>query len=164
MPIDLSSFGESLQRGLGEIPPVVVALTLLAAPTLLFIGYRVIGISSRTQGMPAPSAEPFWVCHECRSINELNHERCYHCAVARDAQEELEVIIEQPSGAPVMVEVFAASPVGVPVMGGPAMSNAAIAVGPGRPEHAVAVPVIGEEGESLMLAETREEVASEPQQ
>jgi hypothetical protein len=163
MPIDLGSFGESLQRGLGEIPPVMVALTLLAAPTLLFIGYRVVGISNRTQVESALSAQPFWVCHECRSINELNHEHCYHCAVARDAQDELELIVEQPSGAPVRIEVSAASPVGVPVMGRPAVSTDAIAVGPGRSERAVAVPVVAEDGESLMLADTPQQAIAEPQ-
>jgi hypothetical protein len=159
MPIDLGSFGESLQRGLGELPAVAVALVLLAGPTLLFIGYRVIGASSRVEVEHAAGAEPFWVCHECRSINELRHDHCYHCAARRDAQEQLELIVEQPSGLPVRVDL----PIGVPVMGGRAEATDAIAVGPGRTEHAVAVPVVAEDGKALMLAQTPEETVAEPQ-
>lgn len=158
MPIDLSSLGDSLQRALGEIPPVAVALVLLAGPTLLFVGYRLIGASSPVEVEHAAGAEPFWVCHECRSINELRHDHCYHCAARRDAQEQLELIVEQPSGLPVMVDF----PIGVPVMGDRLGATDAIAVGPGRPEHAVAVPVVAEDGEALMLVQPHEETVAEP--
>ncbi len=167
MPIDLSSLGESLQRALAQIPPVAVALGLLAGPTLLFVGYRLIWITRRMQTGPEPEAEPFWVCHDCRSVNELRHPHCYRCGVARDAGGELEVIVEQPSGPPASFDVPAGSPfaaiaanprqvegrgIGVPVMGDPASPTDAIPVGPGR--HApTAVPVVGEEGESLMLSD-----------
>jgi hypothetical protein len=168
MPIDLSSLGESLQRALGEIPPVAVALGLLAGPTLLFVGYRLIGITRRMQPGPELEAEPFWVCHDCRSVNELRHPHCYRCGVARDAG-ELEVIVEHPSSAPASFDVPAGSPfaaiaanpmqiegrgIGVPVMGDPAGPTGAIPVGPGRPEHLVAVPVVAEDGETLMLTDT----------
>ena len=168
MPIDLSAFGESLQRSLGEIPPVAVALGLLAGPTLLFIGYRLIGISRRMRTSPEITAEPFWVCHDCRSVNELRHAHCYRCGVARDAEGELEVIVDQPTGPPAFFDVPAGSPfaaiaakpmgidrrgVGVPVMGDPSIATEAVAVGPGRPGDAVAVPVVAEDGEALMLAE-----------
>ena len=43
MPMDLSAFVESLQRGFGEIPPIAIALVLLAGPTVALIGYRLIG-------------------------------------------------------------------------------------------------------------------------
>lgn len=151
MPIDLSAFGESLQRGLGEIPPVAVALTLLAGPTLLFIGYRLIGITRRMQASREIAAEPFWVCHDCRSVNELSHAHCYRCGVARDAEAELEVIVEQPSGPPAIFDVPAGSPfaaiaanplqipgqgIGVPVMADPSMTSDMVAVGPGRADAA----------------------------
>ena len=167
MPIDLSSLGESLQRALAQIPPVAVALGLLAGPTLLFVGYRLIGITRRMQTGPEPEAEPFWVCHDCRSINELRHPHCYRCGVARDAGGELEVIVEQPTGPVPRFDVPVGSPfaavaanpkqiegrgVGVPVMGDAASPTDAIAVGPGR-SAPVAVPVIAEAGEALMLAE-----------
>lgn len=120
MPIDLSAFGESLQRGLGEIPPVAVALALLAGPDVAV----------------------------------------YRCGVARDAGGELEVIVEQPTGPPASFDVPAGSPfaaiaanprgiegrgIGVPVMGDPAIATDAVAVGPGRPGDAVAVPVVADD-------------------
>jgi hypothetical protein len=177
MPIDLSSLGESLQRALGEIPPVAIALGLLAGPTLLFLGYRLIGITRRMQTSPEAEAEPFWVCHDCRSVNELRHTHCYRCGDARAAEGELEVIVEQPSGPPASFDVPAGSPfaaiaanpmqiegrgIGVPVMGDPAAPTDAIAVGPGRsdhdqPDHAIAVPVVAEDGGALMLADVPDE-------
>ena len=177
MPIDLRSLGESLQRALGEIPPVAIALGLLAGPTLLFVGYRLIGITRRMQTAPELGAEPFWVCHDCRSVNELRHPHCYRCGVARDAGGELEVIVEQPTGPPASFDVPTGSPfaaiaanpmqiegrgIGVPVMGDPAGPTGAIPVGPGRAEPAVAVPVVAEDGETLMLADMpRENVAAD---
>lgn len=168
MPIDLSSFGESLQRGLGEIPPVAIALTLLAGPTLLLIGYRLIGVARRMQTSPEIEAEPFWVCQDCRSVNALRHPRCYRCGLARDAAGELEVIVDQPAGPPASFDVPAGSPFaaiaanpmglpdrgpGVPVMADPSVPGDAVAVGPGRPAHPVAVPVVAEDGEALLLAD-----------
>jgi hypothetical protein len=168
MPIDLSSFGESLQRGLGEIPPVAIALALLAGPTLLLIGYRLIGVARKMQTSPEIVGEPFWVCQDCRSVNELRHPHCYRCGLARDAAGELEVIVDQPTGPPARFEVPAGSPFaaiaaypmqdprrgpGVPVMADPHGATDAIAVGPGRPAHPVAVPVVAEDGEALMLAD-----------
>jgi hypothetical protein len=174
MPIDLSSFGESIQRGLGEIPPVAIALTLLAGPTLLLIGYRLIGVARRIQTSPEIEAEPFWVCQDCRSVNELSHANCYRCGLARDATAELEVFVEQPAGPPPSFDVPAGSPFaaiaanptqrpdrspGVPVMAEPSTAGDAVAVGPGRTAQHVAVPVVAEDGEALLLAEMPEEAA-----
>jgi hypothetical protein len=162
VPIDLSAFGESLQRGLGEIPPVAIALTLLAGPTLLLIGYRLVGVARRMQSREI-AAEPFWVCHDCRSVNELRHTNCYRCGLARDATAELEVIVDQPIGPPASFDVPAGSPFaaiaanpmglpdrgpGVPVMADPSVASDAVAVGPGRPADPVAVPVVAEDGEA----------------
>ena len=42
MPIDLSGFIEAIQQGFGQIPPVAIAIALLAGPTAALIGYRLI--------------------------------------------------------------------------------------------------------------------------
>jgi len=176
MPIDLSAFGESLQRGLGEIPPVAIALTLLAGPTLALIGYRLVGVARRMQTSPEIEVEPYWVCQDCRSINELRHPHCYRCGRVRDAAGELEVIVHQPTGPPASFDVPAGSPfaaiaanpmqvegrgVGVPVMGDPSIATDAVAVGPGRPGDAIAVPVVAEDGETLMLSDKADENATD---
>jgi hypothetical protein len=172
MPIDLSSFGESLQRGLGEIPPVAIALTLLAGPTLLLIAHRLLGAARRIRTSPEIDAEPYWVCQDCRSVNALSHRNCYRCGLARDATAELEVIVEQPTGPPPSFDVPAGSPFaaiaanpmqlpdggpGVPVMADRSEASEAIPVGPGRGAHPVAVPVVAEDGEALLLAEMPDE-------
>jgi hypothetical protein len=177
MPIDLSSFGESLQRGFGEIPPVAIALTLLAGPTLLLIGYRLVRVARRMQSRQI-EAEPFWVCHDCRSVNELRHTHCYRCGLARDAVAELEVIVDQPTGPPARFDVPAGSPFaaiaanpmglpdrgpGVPVMADRSIGSDAIAVGPGHATHPIAVPVVVEDGEALLLADvTRDAPGDDP--
>lgn len=147
MSIDLSSLAESLQRAFGEIPPIAIALALLAGPTAALVGYRLIGVARRVQTSSEVEAAPLWVCQDCRSVNELRLSRCYRCGVERDAIGEIEVILDQPSGPPVTFEVPAGSPFaalganlarspaqgpGTPVMADPSLPPGAIAVGPGR--------------------------------
>jgi len=167
MPIDLSALGESLGRGLGEIPPVAIALALLAGPTAALVGYRLIGAARRMPATGQIEPAPFWVCHECRSINELRQKRCYHCSLSRDLTPDIEVIIDAPFGSPATFDVPAGSPfaalggrvdrgaatTGVPVMADGSDWNTGVPVGPGRAD-AVAVPVVAEDGESLLLANT----------
>lgn len=151
MPIDFSSFVESLQRGFGEIPPVAIALALLAGPTAALIGYRLIGVARRIQTSSEVETAPLWVCQDCRSVNELRQSRCYRCGVEHDAADEIEVILDQPLGPPVTYEVPIGSPFaalaahtdrssgqgpGRPVMADPSLPRDAIAVGPGRPVEA----------------------------
>ncbi len=165
MPIDLSGLGESLQHGLGQIPPVAIALALLAGPTAALIGYRLIGAARRLPGSGQIEAAPFWVCHDCRSVNALRLDRCYHCGMGRDTTPEIEVILDAPIGPPATFDVPAGSPFaalggrtdtttgtpGVPVMAD-ADWNTGVPVGPGRADHAVALPVVAEDGATLLLA------------
>ena len=172
MPIDLSALGESLQRGFGEIPPIAIALVLLAGPTVALIGYRLIGAARRPASGQLEAA-PLWVCHDCRSINALRLDRCYHCGMGRDTTPEIEVIIDAPVGPPATFDVPAGSPfaalggrmdtaaraadaTGVPVMADAAEWNTGVPVGPGRADHPVAVPVVAEDGESLLLSDARD--------
>ena len=171
MPIDLGALGESLQRGVAEIPPVAIALGLLAGPTIALIGYRLIGVARRMNVEAPVEAAPFWVCQDCRSINELRATRCYHCALARDATPEIEVIIDAPATSPSTFAVPAGSPfaalggqvdqaarppstAGVPVMADASDWHTGVPVGPGNASSAVALPVVAEDGEALLLAET----------
>jgi hypothetical protein len=147
MPIDLSVITDSLQRGFGQIPPIAIALVLLAGPTAALIGYRLIGVARRMQTSPEVEAAPLWVCHDCRSVNEFRVSRCYRCGTERDAAGELEVIVDQPAARPSTFETPVGSPFaalgaavnqgtpasGVPVMADPSTGRDAVAVGPGRP-------------------------------
>jgi len=148
---DLSSIGDALSRGFGELPPISIALALLAGPTLALIGYRLIGAARR---IPTSEAEvsPMWVCHDCRSVNQFRDARCYRCGTSREAAGQVEVIVDQPTGRPSTFEAPVGSPFaalgaleqpaaqepgpGVPVMGDALNPTDAVAVGPGRPAEA----------------------------
>jgi len=140
--MDLSALIESLRRGLEAIPPVVVVLGLLGGPTAALIGYRLIGVARRTPASPEPEAPRFWVCHACRSVNELRLSHCYRCATERDQIGDMEIVVEQPAPRPGPVNVPAGSPFaavaagvpqqpGVPVMIGRGAHDPPVAVGPG---------------------------------
>lgn len=169
MPIDLGALGESLQRGFEQIPPIAIALALLAGPTAALIGYRLVSSARRTPVSTDVEPSPYWVCQDCRSINELRQTRCYSCGLSRDAVPEVEVIIDAPIGRPTTFDVPAGSPFaalggnadvrgpalagpGVPVMADASDWNTGVPVGPGRGEPA-AVPVVAENGEALLLAD-----------
>lgn len=169
MPIDLSALGESFRRGIGEIPPIAIALALLAGPTAALIGYRLINAARRLKMTSGVEAAPFWVCHDCRSVNDLNASRCYHCGLERDATPDIEVILDAPAGRPTTFDVPAGSPFaalggnvdaaaartsspGVPVMAD-ADWNTGVPVGPGKATHPAAVPVVAEDGEALLFAD-----------
>ena len=146
---DLSGLVESLQSGLSGVPPMVIGLALLVGPTAAFVGYQFMSSSRRVQSAGDAEAVPFWVCHECRSVNQLRHSRCYHCGISRDASAELEIIVEEPVRAPSFFEAPEGSPFaalgakrpfdeeesapggpGVPVMG--SQPGTGVAVGPGK--------------------------------
>jgi hypothetical protein len=177
MPIDLSGLVEAFRGGFAEIPPIAIALGLLAGPTLALIGYRLVGVATRAGSTTTAEAAPYWVCHDCRSINELRAGRCYHCGLGRDAIQEIEVIIEAPVVAPTFFEAPAGSPFaalggnvdlassrgagpGVPVMQDTSEWSTGVPVGPGHASHAVAVPVVAEGGEALLLADLPAEEGS----
>jgi len=161
MPIDFGAIGESLQRGFGEIPPIAIALVLLAGPTAALIGYRLIGVARRMHTSPEVEAAPLWVCHDCRSVNEFRMAHCYRCGMARESGGEIEVIVDAPIARPSTFEAPAGSPFaalggtveghdrgpGIPVMADAATATDGVAVGPGRPieREAEAVSLPAEE-------------------
>jgi hypothetical protein len=154
MPIDFSGFGDLFAQGLGQIPPIAIALGLLAGPTVALIGYRLVAVARRMQTAPEVAAAPLWVCRDCRSVNELRVSRCYHCGLERDTAAELEVIVDQPASRPMTFDAPAGSPFaalggnvdtapvagptrqGVPVMADPPAGRAPVAVGPGPADEA----------------------------
>ena len=160
MPIDLGALGESLQHGFGQIPSIAIALALLAGPTAALIGYRLVSARSTPVSIDV-EASPYWVCQDCRSINELRQPRCYSCGLSRDAVPQVEVIIDAPFARPATFDVPAGSPFaalggnadvggvrsagpGVPVMADASDWNTGVPVGPGRGEPADALPADGQ--------------------
>jgi len=138
-----------LQRGFGQIPPIAIALVLLAGPTASLIGYRLISVARRMKAAPEVEAAPLWVCHDCRSVNEFRMSRCYRCGAERAAPGEIEVFVDRPAVRPTTFEVPAGSPFaalgatadqrpghgqgpGIPVMAGASEASDAVSVGPGR--------------------------------
>ena len=147
--MDLSAFLDSLRRGFGEVPPIAIALVLLAGPTVVLIGYRLVAVARRMQTSPQVEAAPLWVCHDCRSVNELRMSRCYRCGLQRDQDGEIEIVVDQPAVRRAPAEVPAGSPFaaiaggdpagpGVPVMAERATTAPRVAVGPGRTPEPVA--------------------------
>jgi hypothetical protein len=162
MSFELNGLIESLQRGVATIPPVVIAIGLLAGPTAALvgyhvIGYRVVGMARRLQLSSHVDVPPLWVCRSCRSVNEVRLSRCYRCG--REAASDVEFVFAQPSASPAFFEVPAGSPFaalsaatnqsagenpGMPVMADSSFSRDPVAVGPGHPVDAPAWPVFPE--------------------
>jgi hypothetical protein len=154
--MDVGAFTESIQRGFGEIPPIVIALALLAGPTVALIGYRLVSVARRMQTSSELEAEPFWVCRDCRSVNVLRHSRCYRCGVDRDSTDDIEIVVDQVATRSRSFDVPAGSPFaavaagdlphpGVPVMADPAAGVASVAVGPGHAEPVAPAPAVASE-------------------
>jgi hypothetical protein len=100
--MDLSEIAESLRRGVQEVPPIVIALALLAGPTIVLVLYGLFTVARRMQGSSENvKATPYWVCRDCRSINEMRLVRCYHCALPRTSTREVEILIDRPGYHPV---------------------------------------------------------------
>jgi hypothetical protein len=178
MPIDLGEFIDSFQRGSAEIPRVAIALLLLAGPTSLLVGYRLIS-AARRRDRQATAAAPLWVCHDCRAVNELRRSQCYHCGAAPDKGGEIEWIVEAPAARPSTFEAPAGSPfaaLGVnpehtrPTHDVPVMTDQHdwVAVGPGtsvQPDGEVVVARGASEGAaSRDASDPRETVATRERQ
>lgn len=151
---------DTLRRGVAAVPSVLIAVVLLAGPTAALIGYRIMGYrmmvaARRAQSLNVAQAIPLWVCHDCRSVNQLRAARCYRCGIDRDSTNDIEVILDLPTASPTFFEVPAGSPFaalgsttrrtspdrpGVPVMADPSSQRRGVAVGPGQPIEAPALP------------------------
>jgi hypothetical protein len=116
-------FGEwidALRAGLGLVPPALLAIVLLGGPTAFWLLYHFV-VEPRVARMRVLEMAPFWVCANCRSVNDARFARCYRCD-AEPAEDELEIIEPEPSGPSRLAPVgpglsFGAS--GVPTRPGP---------------------------------------------
>ena len=78
------------------VPPVLWAIVLLGGPTAGWLLYKFV-VQPRTARMRGSDRSAMWVCHSCRSVNDLRMPRCYRCDAAPD-EEALEVIDSRPTG------------------------------------------------------------------
>ena len=85
-----------LRAGVGLVPPTILAIILLGGPTALWLLYRFV-IEPRTHRMRVFELAPYWVCANCRSVNNHRLARCYHCD-APPVDDDLEVIETNPYG------------------------------------------------------------------
>ena len=115
MPIDLAGLYEALMSGLGTVPSALIAATLLAGPTAVWLIARFVNPPDIGTTDEVGIEELLWVCPHCRSINEDRIASCYRCHKRR-ADESIPLVIET-----------------VPTRLGPGVG---IAVGPGAPQLA----------------------------
>jgi hypothetical protein len=140
--MDLGSFAHSLQTWLGQVPIAAIGLALLAGPTTVLLVYRFVTMARRVQVASEVTLPTLWVCHSCRSVNELRASRCYRCGNERDAAGAIEIIVDRPEASPRLFEVPAGSPFaavadaqprqGVPVMDRSGTPGRSVPVGPRR--------------------------------
>ena len=69
---------------LGQIPPVVFVLLLLAGPTLAWLGYRSMAsrgsaraVDGELRGVPIEAE--YWQCPDCLSLTPMSQTACYSC-------------------------------------------------------------------------------------
>ena len=86
---------------LGQIPPAVYVLVLLAGPTLAWLAYRSMASrrSSRSVngGMRGVAIEAeYWQCPECLSLTPMTRPTCYSCGFepGRDDVDEMGEVAE----------------------------------------------------------------------
>jgi hypothetical protein len=143
LPVELSSFVQSLEAGIAAIPPAIIAIALLAGPTIVWVLYRYVA-QPRTSRYGATEDGAYWICDNCRSANALRRSHCYRCGFAPSITADIQVIdsdVDAPEvtvspgipvgpGRPALAEAEsheAAEPVAVEPESEP------VAVGPGRP-------------------------------
>jgi hypothetical protein len=103
MEIEIGEWIAQARSGVATIPPAIIAVILLAGPTVCWLLYRFI-VEPRYRRMRGRDMAAMWVCANCRSVNELRMARCYRCD-ARPVEAELEVIDSHPDGHPRLTPV-----------------------------------------------------------
>jgi hypothetical protein len=90
---------DALRAGIGLVPPPLIAIALLGGPTAVWILYHFLvqPRTARIARLRAYERTAFWVCANCRSVNDYRLVRCYRCD-AEPVAEDLEVIDAFPSG------------------------------------------------------------------
>ncbi len=81
--IDLTGLMDAFVRGVGLVPPPLLAIGLLAGPTLaMFLAQRIYGTPDR-RPVGIPIEAEFWLCPSCASLTPIGRGTCYHCGLAR---------------------------------------------------------------------------------
>ena len=96
MELPIGHWIDLLQAGIGRVPPTLLAIILLGGPTACWALYHFV-VQPRTARLRAFEHAPFWVCPNCRSVNDHRLARCYHCN-SEPLEEDIEVIDTSPSG------------------------------------------------------------------
>jgi hypothetical protein len=94
LQLPIAEWIDSLRAGIGLVPPALIAIVLLGGPTAGWLLYRFV-VQPRTARQRAFERNAYWVCPNCRSVNDFRLTRCYRCD-SRPADADLEVIDAQP--------------------------------------------------------------------
>ena len=89
---------------LGQIPPAIYVLALLAGPTLAWLAYRSVAsrrsLRSTTGELHGVPVEPeYWQCPDCLSLTPLTRASCYSCGF-QPGVDDVEDLDEAPDRAP----------------------------------------------------------------
>jgi hypothetical protein len=126
MPVEISSAIDSVLTAIGQIPPAIFAILLLAGPTAAWIVYRGVVVPRRSR-YAWDDPDLLWICENCRSANQVQRTHCYRCGYDREETSgDLQVVDRDGLVALGEAQVSPIEPV-VPVDPGPG-----IPVGPGR--------------------------------
>jgi hypothetical protein len=126
MPADISNAIDSLLTAVGQIPPAIFAMLLLAGPTAAWIIYRSVVVPRRSR-FAGDDPDLLWICENCRSANQVRRSHCYRCGYDREKTVgDLHVVDRDGLVALGQGQVSTVEPA-VPVGAGPG-----VPVGPGR--------------------------------
>jgi hypothetical protein len=118
MDIEILSWLQTIEAGIGLLPSAIIAAVLLGGPTAGWLLYRFVVQPRTSRYRAVDNGAIMWVCGSCRSVNELRADRCYRCD--REPDEADLHVIDPNLGMPI--------PMNLPIP--TAMTG--VPVGPGR--------------------------------
>jgi hypothetical protein len=97
--VPIGEWIDALRAGIRLVPPPLIAIALLGGPTAVWLLYHFVvqPRTARIARLRAYQRTAFWVCANCRSVNDYRLVRCYRCDT-EPVEEDLEVIDAFPSG------------------------------------------------------------------
>jgi hypothetical protein len=138
----LENVNDFIQSTVGNMPLALLTIILLAAPTGLYLLYRMtVPVASHGRARRSVVATAQWVCPSCRSVNDLISGRCYRCGYdVNDAQDIL--VIDSVTAKPITLPAPEPPAVAPGILTTPALRpSTGVAVGPGRSTTpAIALP------------------------
>jgi hypothetical protein len=105
--VPIGEWFDYLRAGIGLVPPALIAMVLLGGPTGVWLLYRFVvqphaaRMRANEEGHDVPT---FWVCPDCRSVNNIRRRWCYRCN-AEPYADELELIEPEPPAPPPLIPV-----------------------------------------------------------